>query len=659
MKNPRQTIEWRFKPNSRDDKNIDPIQGEFFTTRDVGNIANALIREGIQNALDERIRTGRNQTVKVRVFLSGEKYAISSSKYMPFIDTLIPHLEAKNSGLDDLPDFKKPMKYIVFEDFNTNGLVGDPNEFYVDNIKDKKEHNFYYFWRNVGRSGKSDDQLGRWGLGKTVFPACSDINTFWGLTIRNSDKQKLLMGQCILRIHNRSDKKVECGYRPYGDFGKFTSDDFFVHPLNHKDYTTDEFQNLFRLKRNNDPGLSLVIPFYTEELTFNHLAYSVVEQYFYPILEGKLEVEIIEEDTVLKLTRDKIQTTINSIDFEELSNESSQIRSKESLVQLFNLANWTFELEDDDYFQLNPNDIYRKPRWNKSMFEDEEALSELRNKFDNGERIAFKIPLKFHPVGSKPKTCWYEAFLEKDLELQRPETLVVRDGITISGISLLDRGSVRGMVIIHDPSLARMLGDSENPAHTEWLADSRNFKGKYVDGSETIVFIKNTLKSLYEKLQKPLEGLQKDLLIDFFSIPVEAEDNVVQTQKTGGKTLSEKNKVPKPEIEIKQTRISAVLIDQITGGVRIYSNPKSEKMPESVRIKMGYDVPRGNPINNYQILDFDLSKSSKTPVQVESRGVNIIKQEKNELEFEISDQSDFEIILSGFDVKRDLFIKLI
>lgn len=42
-------IEWRFKPNSRDDMDVDPIQGEFFTTRDIDNISTAVVREGIQN----------------------------------------------------------------------------------------------------------------------------------------------------------------------------------------------------------------------------------------------------------------------------------------------------------------------------------------------------------------------------------------------------------------------------------------------------------------------------------------------------------------------------------------------------------------------------------------------------------------------------------
>ncbi|HPW62815.1 MAG TPA: hypothetical protein PLJ13_10995, partial [Cyclobacteriaceae bacterium] len=90
-------IEWRFKPNSRDDMDVDPIQGEFFTTRDIDNISTAVVREGIQNALDERNRGENTETVKVRIFLSGDKYALTTDEYLPLLKTLQPHLKAKSS----------------------------------------------------------------------------------------------------------------------------------------------------------------------------------------------------------------------------------------------------------------------------------------------------------------------------------------------------------------------------------------------------------------------------------------------------------------------------------------------------------------------------------------------------------------------------------
>jgi len=648
-------IEWRFKPNSRDDMDIDPIQGEFFTTRDIGNISNAVIREGIQNALDERNREGNIETVKVRIFLSGKKYALNHNEYLPLIKTLLPHLKAKSSGLPALPDFKNNMNFLAFEDFNTKGLEGNPEEFYVENNNDTTPHNFYYFWRNVGRSGKTDDKLGRWGLGKTVFPAASLINTFWGLTVRKSDNRKLLMGQSVLRTHNREDeKKTECGYKPYGMYGNFIENNYFALPIEQQ-VNIFEFEQLFRLKRNDASGLSLIIPFYSEEITLNHLAYSVIEQYFYPILEGKLEVEITEEDNTIHLSKETIKESLNKIDFQELYDAGDiKVSTKESLLKLFDFAQWTFRLENEDYYTLNALGLDKKPRWNKNvLFKEDAVLDILRDRFERGERVAFKVPLKYYPVGGKAKTCYYDAFLEKDTSLTKPENLFVRDGITISGINSIDRGLVRGLVVIHDVNLARMLGDSENPAHTEWQADSRNFKGKYVDGKEALVFIKSTLKQLFDRLQKPLEELQKDLLIDFFSIPVETKEEARQKNKPDDKPGDDE--LDDDEIPPMSTKVRAVLMEKIPSGLKLYKNPKAKEVPESIKIKLGYDVPRGNPVSSYQELDFDVSKA---PITISAEGVYFTKKEKNILEFNIEQQSNFEITLTGFDEKRDLFLKV-
>lgn len=648
-------IEWRFKPNSKDDMDVDPIQGEFFTTRDTPNISTALIREGIQNALDERSRDDNNETVKVRIFLSGDKYALSSDEYQPLLTSLKPHLESKNAGITSFPDFELPMRFLVFEDFNTKGLEGDPEEFYVDNITDNNPHNFYYFWRNVGRSGKSDDKLGRWGLGKTVFPASSQIHTFWGLTVRKSDKRKLLLGQCILRIHNREDeKKQDCGFKPYGMYGNYKAEDCFAIPVEKEDQTS-QFENLFKLERKNTSGLSVIIPFCSNEITADYLAYSVIEQYFYPILEGKLQVEVKEVDNTILLDRSTILESIDKIQFDKLSgSDEKKIKSKESLQKLFDFAKWTLGLSESDYFRLNPLDIKLKPRWSKQLFSDETGLDLLRERFDKNERVAFKIPLKYQPVKEIPQTCWFHAYLEKDNALTKPESLFIRDGITITGITSLDRGLVRGMVIIHDVNLARLLGDSENPAHTEWQTDSRNFKGKYVDGKETLIFVKSTIRALFEKLQRPLEGLQKDLLIDFFSIPITTEE-VNTYPNSPDKKKKGDDEVNEPEVPLLPGKRSPVLMEKIVSGIKIFRNPEANEFPDSIRLKLGYDVPKGNPIKSYQVLDFDVSKS---PIKIESSGVYFNKMEKNELEFEIENKDSFDIKLLGFDENRDLFVKL-
>ena len=49
------SAEWKFRAMSRGEINVDPIEGEFFTTEALGSLSDALIREAIQNSLDAGI----------------------------------------------------------------------------------------------------------------------------------------------------------------------------------------------------------------------------------------------------------------------------------------------------------------------------------------------------------------------------------------------------------------------------------------------------------------------------------------------------------------------------------------------------------------------------------------------------------------------------
>jgi hypothetical protein len=62
-------MKWSFRKMSRGETTRDPIIGEFFSTEAIENPAEALVREGIQNALDAK--TG--QAIRVRIFLETEQ----------------------------------------------------------------------------------------------------------------------------------------------------------------------------------------------------------------------------------------------------------------------------------------------------------------------------------------------------------------------------------------------------------------------------------------------------------------------------------------------------------------------------------------------------------------------------------------------------------
>src|SRR5439155_11153716 len=67
----------------------EPIQGEFFSTEAISNTAEALVREGIQNALD----AGRpGVRVRVRLFLSGTGAAAARPEAVrPYLAGVWPH----------------------------------------------------------------------------------------------------------------------------------------------------------------------------------------------------------------------------------------------------------------------------------------------------------------------------------------------------------------------------------------------------------------------------------------------------------------------------------------------------------------------------------------------------------------------------------------
>lgn len=642
---------WKFKPYTRDDVKEDPIQDEFFTTSDVGSLSNAVVREGIQNALDEK-NGNLSEIVKVRIFLSGDKYAIEPSAYLPYLNELKPHLESKTSGISSMPDFKSRMKFLVFEDFNTGGLEGNPEEFQDTETGDKtKSHNFYYFWRNIGRSGKADEKLGRWGLGKTVFPASSRINTFWGITVRKSDGRKLLMGQSILRGHNLAENPLECGYRPYGFFGRFdNADSYFSKPV--EDETVlSAMESLFRLERKNLSGLSIIVPFCSLELTFDRLVYSVIEQYFFPLLSGKLEVEVCFEDKSTVLSQANIRNVPGALDFEQLrSDENLRIMEKQNLLALFDFANWTIKLDENLLTKLVAPAVTNVPGWRETLFKGID-FDVLINRFEKEKRIGFLVPVKVHPLAENPVMTWYKVLLEKDDTLERSEYHFIRNGITIAGIKTAEYRGLRAIVLIEDAKLVRMLGDSENPAHTEWQRDSRNFKDRYTHGPKCLSFVISSISKLYGRLQKPVEGLDTEILKDIFYF--DAGDNVTRVATNDDDSEKDENKPGFPP-DVKASK-QLVRIKRTEGGFIISGPADLAEIEEPITVRMGYIVPKGNPIKKYQVLDFDLSKP---PITIKPKGVNILASEKNTLEFEITDEY-CEITVTGFDRKRDLLIKVI
>src|ERR1041384_7914006 len=112
---------WFFRTMDAGEVHVDPVHDEFFKMQD---LADALVREAVQNSLDAR-RTRSRTPVRVRFKLATGDQALSAEGARQYFVGLREHLEAA-SIRSILPEADEDVPYLLVEDFGTRGLTGDP-----------------------------------------------------------------------------------------------------------------------------------------------------------------------------------------------------------------------------------------------------------------------------------------------------------------------------------------------------------------------------------------------------------------------------------------------------------------------------------------------------------------------------------------------------
>jgi hypothetical protein len=622
---------WSFPPHLEGYVAQNPIQRGFFTVDSIGGLDQALVREAIQNALDAR---SGEEPVGVRFSIT----RVDPERYIPYFEGLYPHLNATVDEVMTIPDFTEELPFLIIEDFNTTGLEGDPEQGYIENPAPKQ--NFYYFWRNVGRTGKGEGTRGRWGLGKTVFPATSTFSTFFGLTRRLSDGKTLLMGQSVLKYHT-VNKQI---YTPYGYFGLFRADHLAV-PISNEAIIAD-FCKTFSLLRNEFSGFSIVIPAPGAEIELNRISIGVISQYFYAILQRDLQVQIDVESEIFRITARTIETHVEKMP-EKV--EGSSTFDKHTLVKSLQFARWSIGLDDSEYIVLNPPDLKRSPDWKAYL--TAEQITQAKAQFEATGRVAFRVGMKVKR-GKQAQSGWFKVFLERDESLGRAESHFLRNGIRLVDVKGHSLRGVRGLVVIDAQPLNEMLGDAENPAHTEWQKDTPAFK-KYEHGPSSLSFVKNSLSFLAGKLTEVGTKVEKDLLKDIFFIEQRLEPAIPEGSDNGTQSHKPDRGRSDPTFPILPSKTPVIESRKIPGGLEFWASNTETNVGE-VTVQFAYEVRAGNPFQKYSPFDFDLANQD---MQIESDGLKIIEYRENILRFEVLDEG-FIAQVTGFDGLRDIVVSV-
>lgn len=618
--------QWRFKPKQPDDTTRDPISGEFFATEAIRNSAEALVREGIQNSLDAH----EAKVVRVRIALS---HAASSDVH-PFVGGLAPHLAAKGNGLRESqrPDLTESCRFLVFEDFGTKGLVGDPLQWHRD---ESRTNGFFAFFRAEGESDKAEsDRRGRWGVGKFVFPRASMGSTFFGVTYRRGDPAPLLLGRSILKSH-----RIGTTYHvPDGYFGVQRSTDAgpIMGPVGDPS-VVDRFARVFGLQRGREPGLSIVVPWHDPEITIDRLVEAAVRDWFYSIANGELELTITDGSRVVGITRESLRAVLQLV--------SDEIRR--DVLPLLDLVDHA--MSTNSPVTTAPPDVSTAPKWpDNSPILPSDAIVDLRTSLNNEEPIHLRIPIEVRPKGKPKQDSRFDIYVKRDATSDDGRPTFIREGIIVSDAKGTRARGFRSIVVADDAPLADLLGDAENPSHTEWRPDTANFKDKYYYGPGYLNFVKSAAARLIELLQETEDDSAPDLLISFFSLPTEVGHERPLTKPTPrpGQKPTRPDNLPPP----KPPRYR---INRFEDGFVLTHGADSVSPPAEIDISVAYDVRRGNPFSKYHPADFQLQKGTvKAAVKglaVESIGPNYLKLRVTEPKFLVR--------VCGFDKNRELIVK--
>ena len=587
------SAEWRF---------FDYRDGETLSNSAVekllldSDMATVLIRESVQNSIDARLNEKGPTQLKIH-----EK-EMEMKLFLPYFSSLQKHLKACNI----LEDFKgDTLKFLIFEDFGTTGLMGNKKESFLR--MDNK------------RNDEGPNSGGSHGGGKKVFYMASKIKTIFVYSIfnNNQDNESYLEGRCALKTHSIEN----VNYREYGDLA--LQDQNIAHLL-------------FK-RENQQTGLSIAIPFFdSEELSQEKIREAIYSECYLPVVQGLLSV-------------DAFGKTIDNNSILEHSDERLQL-----------ITDYQTSSKHDVFINI-PIGKYKQNGYKKIEQEYIDEIAGYLKKDDRKCQIECEIEVLHRKDGKKPGRL---TLLIRESEEPDQEYKIDfwRHHLLISEARKNRSKSVGYIIIViidgKENPLAQLLRQLENVAHTTW--QYKNLSQKVKDGYGHIADIVNLTTRLPGMIISGMSHADEELDKSFFS------------NYFSGKALPKgPNLTPdRPDISIPPSGGQEINIVRSNDNqsYTISLRKRTIDAQHILAIKLAYGISRGNAFKKYTKSDFDLTnistkitegsisyKITEGSISYKITEGSISYNESNIIRCAIK-SNDFKLILSGFDVYRELVV---
>ena len=655
-------LQWRFPKIDPSAPNQESLEWHLMGG-DGDSINTGLVREAVQNSLDAALSRHSEEyagePVRMRFSLAGIQAPLPpdrAARYFAGLTEHLRHLRILDGDLQrrvergDVAAGAVP--FIVIEDSGTTGLTGCPAQTYHDEFNKADDNYFYWFFRNIGRSGKSGNDNGSWGLGKWVFASASQINSCIGVTRRWNDGETLLFGQAVAGSHQVNGNR----FHSYGYFSIPGEPPGPSMPLlrsdeSHRPYI-DQCIADFRLRLRDKPGLSVIVPFprvmpggpiddeEVDGVITEQLLKAAVLNYFHPIINGRLIITVDSGNSPeVVINADTIDGVTESLNFSGQGEDSAKAYRK-----LFDLCRTSVGLPQKNYISL------QSPRL------PEQELEAMRARYNAGELLAFDVRSEVREKPAKiRKGTHFSIYLQRDGELDSGHDHFVRGTLSITERDYIQRHQARSLLLVNEQEpMAAMLRDSEPPAHNRWFPDSPRVKGNWVAAPRIIREVLNYPARLLRLLEAPTEELQKEVFADIFFVP-ERKPIPPVCGGDGNNGKKKDDHIAPPNTA------SLVRISRLDDGfqVRLLTGSRSKLgAGDTLRLRAAYSILRvSNPLTRYRPEDFRLHGDGAVDVAITGAEASY-PGPFNEIHLRITDAATFSLAAHGFDPNRDLHIRV-
>ena len=600
---------WEFKKLGPQDQeaeiNIDELLGNDIYT--IGS-------EACQNSLDATIDHDENPTLIRFAYKELE----NNEFFLKYINNLIPKLNCMGSLKNQLSnDEKSNPDFLIIEDFNTTGLTGADN--FKDNIDAEQRDemsNFMGFFGKIGVSTKKDKgKLGSKGIGSTSNGMNSKIRSYFGYTIRQDDRRELLQGICLGKTHFFEQDK----YDWIGRYAKFNeingSEQLDPYPIDDP-VTIGEFKDNLNLKRKDQSGLSIIIPYPKDDIKNNRskLIKHLIGNFYPVIIQGKLKIDLenLMEGFSEIVTKENLYEVFNNPNL----NLGSKVREAKFVERCFEINEYTLTLRDN---------CYRDEVLDEADFKPED-LEIAYKKFDNGELIKIKVPIQYTLKNSdqKEKKTFFDVYVQKTIDNQEGKAIYLRKYLPLYNEASRYQGPCNIFIHFNEDDIASFVASAENTSHDK-IDERQNemesrFKPPY---RQQIKFIKKIPYNLSDLLTKANVDENTSSFSEIFKWP---EDNGISNNQGklvldphGGEEISQSTEDEESENKQKDKIIDdppiiprtpdMFIFSLKTGGFTVSINEHFEniesKLPFTINLVLAYDEE--GKVNSLSSFDDDFN----------------------------------------------------